>query len=145
MAREKKNGPSTAIFGGTKVPAGNYVITGALVSEQTVTINDVPKTFDALFVEVRFPDVNGQPGPACVNAIRLNGCHRQRVTHDHKTVPACSGTFYDDLIGRLTGSTLDEAVEYINKNLVNRGIHVEYDTYVNLDGEDGTLTHIDFL
>lgn len=64
MAREKKNGPSTAIFGGTKVPAGNYVITGALVSEQTVTINGASKTFDALFVEVRFPDVNGQPGPA---------------------------------------------------------------------------------
>lgn len=145
MARQKKTEPSKAIFGGTSVPEGNFVIANALVCDHTVTINGEEKTFDALFVEVRYPDVDGKPGPACTNAIMLNGCHRRRVTHENKAVPACSGTFYDDLRGRLTGATFDEVVEYINANLVNRSIRVEYDPYVNLDGESGTLTTINFV
>lgn len=146
MARVKKSGPSTAIFGGTRVPAGNYVIANALVCDHTITSSDGnSRTFDALFVEVRYPDVDGKPGQACTNAIMLNGCHKQRVTHDHQTVPACTGTFYDDLRGRWSGAILDDVVDYINANLVNRGIRIEYSSYINLDGEDGTLTHIDFL
>lgn len=139
MARNAK-AESTRVFGGSAVPAGKYNILRALVCDDTMTIDGVDKTFDALYVE--FNDGSGNSLP---NALRLNGCWRKGIKSDGTLVDRARGTFYADLRAKMTGKSFSEVVEYINSNYKGKDVVLSYEDYTNNNGDAAHITEVNFV
>lgn len=128
MAKSPKGTASNKVFGGTALEAGTYIISKAVVSEDTANIGGTDMTYDALHIEVKT-----ETGVEVEATLSLNGCWRPRRGEDGKKYQA-SGSFYDQVLGACRGKSFDATRDWINANLVGKKIAVAYTDYPSQSG-----------
>ena len=144
MAKQAKQGACDKTYGGATVPAGQYFVHEALITEEVLQIRgQADSNYDALNV-VLAPNVNGAAGPVLDTTLRLNGSWRERVDKDGKILKA-NGDFYDLILANCQGKSFDFTRDYINQNLKGRKIEIAYTTYVSHNGQIGHIPTIKFI
>lgn len=144
MAKDPKNGASIKVFGGTSVPAGNYFISSAIITEEILKIDGEPdKPYDCLQLVLKH-DNNGTPGAECENTLSLNGCWRPRRDSYDKRYQA-SGSFFTQLLNTCQGKSFDATRDFINSTFANRRISVNYQEYPSQSGGFGRVPVVEFL
>lgn len=144
MAKTPKSGASTKTFGGTSVPAGNYFIVNAIITDEVLKIDGEPdKPYDCLQLILKH-DNNGTPGIECENTLSLNGCWRPRRGSDDKRYQA-SGSFFTQLLSTCQGKSFDATRDFINSTFANRRISVNYTEYPSQHGGFGRVPVVEFL
>lgn len=144
MAKNRKNGASTKVFGGTSVSKGVYFIKEAFVGTDKMILEDnSEKEYDTLEVEL-FHDNNGVAGAVCDATLRLNGCWRTRRGSDDKPYKA-SGSFYTDLLAACQGKGFDDTATWITQTWRNRKISVDWKDYPSTSGGFGQVPVVEFV
>lgn len=144
MAKDPKNGASIKVFGGTSVPAGNYFIVNAIITEEVLKIDGEPdKPYDCLQLVLKH-DNNGVPGLECENTLSLNGCWRPRRGSNDQRYQA-SGSFFTQLLTACQGKSFDATRDFINASFANRRISVNYQEYPSQSGGFGRVPVVEFL
>lgn len=145
MARQAKNGESTKKFGGSTLNEGTYFIHTSLVTEEDLNIDGNSEgKYDCLWVEVAHIQADGTKGDVLEEAIKMNGCWRERRGSDDKPYKA-SGSFYDLLFKECGHHSFDFTVEYIKQHLAGKKISVAYIRYPSVRGGFGYVPKIDLL
>lgn len=126
MAQEKE---SNKTFGGTSVPAGNYIIHSAFIGD------DWFKNAAGLIVDYDTLEVIviNEGGQFMSSTLKLNGCWNKRKGSDGNAYQA-SGSFYDRLIKSQTGKSFSEVRDFINTNLTGFKIGISYKDYPTSNG-----------
>lgn len=145
MAKTAKATPSTKVFGGNAVTAGNYFISRAIVTVETLKIAGQADTeYDCLQVVLK-RDNNGTPDAVeCEATLSLNGCWRPRRGADDKRYQA-RGSFFTTLLAACQGKSFDQTRDHINATMSNRRISVNYDEYPSQHGGYGHVPIVEFL
>lgn len=123
MAKNAKTSPSTKVFGGNKLQAGNYLVVKALITEEPNPV-DESKTYDLLQVVVKNPAT----GAECDATLPLNGVWRPRRDSEGKKHQA-HGSFIEALLASCTGKSFSETEQFINTNYQGKTLVVAYEDY----------------
>lgn len=115
-------------FGGTALPAGEYVIHSAFCYQDVLETQKGPRLYDTL--EVRVQEPNGRIPQA---TLRLNGCWRPRKGSDGQAY-AAKGNFFEGLKQACTGQTFSEVRNYINSKLIGFKINLSWENYPSQTG-----------
>ena len=131
---------SDKTFGGSVVPAGNYIIESARIVKNTLTIaGQEERTYDSL--ELTFKTEQGLP---VHGTLSLNGCWRPRRGEDGKAYQA-SGSFFTQVLTACTGKSFAETRDFINQTFANKKVSVNFNDYPSLSGSFGHVPVVEVL
>jgi hypothetical protein len=131
---------SDKIFGGSSVPAGTYLIAGAVIEEKDLNIVGQPATkYDSL--ELKFKT---DQGVELEQTMSLNGCNRSRRGDDGNAYKA-SGSFFDTLLASNGGKSFTVTKQFINTNMIGRKVSVTWTLYPSTSGGFGQVPVVNFV
>lgn len=137
MAKVNSVQNSTKIFGGNKLAAGKYIISDAVICEETFKLNNVDTKYECLQINVFHTnpttglvrtDSNNQPVSAAAT-LSLNGIWRSKTAADG-SIKKNSGTMFDELIQTFRGKTFSEVRDAINSLYKNKAFTLTYEEFV---------------
>ena len=146
MAKINSVQNSTKIFGGNKLAAGRYIISDAVICEETFKLNNVDTKYECLQINVFhtnpttglvMTDSNNQPVSAATT-LSLNGIWRSKTAADG-SIRKNSGSMFDQLLQDFRGKTFSEVRDAINASYKNKAFVLTYEEFVGENGVSSVM------
>ena len=146
MAKPNTVQNSTKVFGGNKLAAGRYIISEAIICEETFKLNNVDTKYECLQINVfhtdpvtglAMVDNNNQPVSAAAT-LSLNGIWRSKTAADG-SIRKNSGSMLDQLLQNFRGKTFSEVRDSINSLYKNKAFVLTYDEFVGENGVSSVM------
>jgi len=139
MAKNVKQ-TSEKVFGGNSVLPGTYIISDAIIVEETLTLPGQPQTtYDSLQIVLKT-----EQGLDVDATLSLNGCWRARRGEDGNAYRA-SGSLFDLLLANCAGKSFTVTRDYIKTNCATKKIAISYVEYPSTSGGFGRVPVVNFV